>query len=112
MFVAGKKHAGQLRHRLEIQVRTSALSSNRGVESGVFETVGTVWGSIETISGAELEEARKTVAQATHAIVIRFYSGFTPRHRIKFGSRIFNIGHVDDLDNRGRFHVLTCREEV
>jgi len=65
---------------------------------------------IETLSGREAENARQNYASATLKVTMRYWPGLTPKHRLLFGSRVLEIGHVDDLEQRNEWHVLLCSE--
>jgi SPP1 family predicted phage head-tail adaptor len=102
-------HAGDLRHRVAVQARASGTGT-RGEPTGSWSTVGGRWAEIINLSGSELEKARQLQADASVRVRFRFYSGLTTRHRLLFGSRVFQIGHIDDVDQLGVEHILTCSE--
>jgi SPP1 family predicted phage head-tail adaptor len=69
----------------------------RAADGGVIETwsdVTTVHASIEPKGGREFFNAAAVAADVTHAIRIRNYDALTTSHRLKFGTRIFNINSV------------------
>lgn len=101
--------AGKLRHKLIIQERSTALGS-RGQASANWTDVGTVWGSVQTLSGRELELAKRLYVDATHRIEVRFHSAITEERRLKFGERYFGIGAVDNDEQRDRTLILLCAE--
>lgn len=107
--------AGKLRHTVIIQ--TNAGEGNHdsfGRKSDAWiDTVQGVRASIETLSGDEREEARKTVATATHKITTRYHALLAnSRARFKFGDTIYSIGHVENMDERNIMHVCTCTREA
>jgi len=101
--------AGKLRHRVTIQQRSTSLGT-RGQASTTWTDVKTVWGSVRRLSGRELELAKRLYADATFAIVLRYRAGLTEEHRLKFGSRYFGIGAVDNDEERNRELRLLCAE--
>lgn len=103
--------AGQLRHRVEIQSRTTTRGT-RGQETGTWATVATVWAKVEPLSGAEVTQARQQFASASHRVTIRYYAGLTPKHRFLFGDRALNIEFVQNTEERNVEHVCTCGEEI
>lgn len=65
---------------------------------------------IEPLQGRELFEAQQMKGEATHRITMRWYDGLTPKHRIKFGTRTFNIVSVRNIDEANRMTVAVCKE--
>ena len=106
---------GDLRHALAVQLPVSnTLLDKHGQPSPDWETVtARVMAKIETLGGEELEVARKTYAQATHRVTIRFCNGLTTRHRLvaRNGS-ILNIGHIDNVEWLDREPRILVREQV
>jgi len=101
--------AGNLRHKLEIQENTPTRNAV-GEEVDSWTTVATVWASIEPLSGVELLNAQQVAAETTVRIGLRYRSGVTAAHRIKFGARIFDINVVSNVGERNRELQLLCKE--
>jgi SPP1 family predicted phage head-tail adaptor len=100
---------GKLRHRITIE----RVTETRDTDGSVIETWSTyvtVQASIEPISGREYFAAQSTQADATHRISLRYLSGIVPKMRVKFGSRIFDILSIINVDERNRELQLMCRE--
>jgi len=108
--------AGKLRVRYYLQAQdgTTTDRGQRDNSEDNWDTEATIWGSLETLSGTELEAANKLYAEATHRVQIRYRAGVTPQHRLqtKRDERILHIGHVADPEHRHRQLVLLCKEEV
>lgn len=68
--------------------------------------------SIQQLNATERFEAQQIQADATHAIKGRYYPGLTPTHRLKFGSRTFNIVSVNNVEEANVNHELRCMEVV
>ena len=101
--------SGELRHRVRIQARASGVGS-RGESTGDWADVAQRWASIVTLSGDELERARQRMPEARLQVRIRYLAELTTRHRLLFGSRVLQIGHVDDVDQLHVEQILTCSE--
>lgn len=85
--------SGKLRHRVVIQ----SVAQTRAADGGIIETwsdVATVHASISPKGGREFFNAAAVAADITHMIRIRNYDALTNSHRLKFGTRIFNIKSV------------------
>ena len=105
--------AGRLRFAVTIQVTTDSTNSlGEPVESWATMTGGSVQADIEPISGREFQAVQMIAAETTHKVTIRYLSGVTPKHRVLYGSRVFDILAVRDVEERGRVMELLCRERL
>lgn len=98
--------AGTMRHRVTVQMRTTALGS-RGQSTEAWSSVDSRWASVVELSGSESEEVRKTVATATTRIRMRKPLSYSlnSKYRIRFNSETYAIGSItpvgedfDDID--------------
>jgi SPP1 family predicted phage head-tail adaptor len=101
--------AGNLRHRVELQRVAVALDSH-GDSVETWSTLATVWASIEPLSGREFLQASSTTSDVTVRIKIRGGVALTPKDRVKYGDRLFDIRHVIDWGGRGVETQLMCTE--
>lgn len=107
-----KIRTNELRHYGDIEANTTATGS-RGQQSASWSAKhSAVPMKIKSLTGREAEIARQLVATATNEIVIRHKESITTEDRITWGSRTFNIGFVDRVDNRGLWLRLICTEEA
>ena len=92
-------------------IQTASETPNTyGEQVRTWSTFATVWASIEPLSGNELENARQRVAKASHLIRCRHVASVTPKMRLIYGSRTFDIGAAMDVDERNRELRLLCTE--
>ena len=105
--------AGQLRHRVTLQAVTDGV----GTAGGPTETwadLATVWAAVEPVlnrvDSTEYQSAQQVEAQALTRIRIRYRAGLTPKHRVLWGARVFNILVVNNVDERNIELHLMCRE--
>jgi len=101
--------AGQLRHRVTIQSRTTARDAHDD-PIATWSTVVKVWASIEPLNARELILAQQVESNVTHKVTIRYRSGVTSAMRVVFGSRTFEIDSVINTDERNITMVLMCEE--
>lgn len=102
---------GKLRHRIELQSYTTTTDAvGQQVKSWV--TYDTVWAWIRPLSGKEIMNAQQAVAEITHKVTIRYQSELAVTHRIKFGTRYFNINFIANYDERNEFMEIMCKERV
>lgn len=101
--------SGKLRHQLTIQTRsTTADSVGQPVES--WTDGQTVWASVNPLQGRELEYAQAVNSETSHKVTIRYLSGLTTGNRLKFGTRVFEILSIINMDERNIQLVLMCKE--
>lgn len=102
--------AGKLRQRITLQTR-SATRDALGQEVESWSDAGTYYGEVRPLVGRELAHAQQLRADITLAVAMR-WPGFAPgpEQRIGYRSRILNIAHVLDLDERRREITLLCTE--
>lgn len=94
--------AGKLRHVVELQRVSTGLDSH-GEETKTWTTLATVRASVWPLSGREFIAAQTAQAELTARIEIRARPdlALTPKDRIKFGARLFDIKHIVDVGGRG-----------
>lgn len=101
--------AGALRHMVEIQVRATAHEPTYGGQVSTWTTIGRTYAGIRPLSGAEIVAAEALQVKRTHEIELRFFASLTAAHRIKYGTRIFDIEAPLDDEERGRtLKVMAC----
>jgi SPP1 family predicted phage head-tail adaptor len=104
--------AGELRRRGVIQKPNDAAAGWGG--SRTWETYATVWANIEPVRGNESidDSTKKSQANVTHFITIRFIRGLRPSMRFNFDGRIFMFEVVRNIDERDRMVIIEAREEA
>jgi SPP1 family predicted phage head-tail adaptor len=104
------KLASRLNKRVIIEEVTEATDGAGGYTTS-WATNVTVWAEIKPISGCEMIEADKIAEIITHVITIRYVSGITPKMRVNFGGRIFEIQSVVNYLEKKEILELLVREE-
>lgn len=103
--------AGTLRHRVTIQQNTPTQDAfGEPIES--WSTYATVWAAVEPLTGNERFVPVGAQVQATVStrIRIRYRDGVTNQMRVLWGSRIYRIEAVLNLEERDREIHLLCEE--
>lgn len=101
--------AGTLRHLVELQSPSLAQNAyGEPIES--WTTYAAVWAAIRPLSAVETPQAPQATPIATHQVTLRYTTGVTSGHRIKFGTRYLNVESVLNTDERNRELLLQCRE--
>jgi SPP1 family predicted phage head-tail adaptor len=104
-----KLHAGGLRERIALESRITTRDAIGG-ERFSWQAEGTVWASVDAITGREAEAADQLNASTTLRVIIR------PREidqtwRIKWGTRTLSIEAVLPHINRDRLTLL-CSDGI
>jgi len=107
--------ASRLRHRITIQEENSAADTGGGSVLA-WEDVANIWAEIRPIqnrsASSERVQGGKIEARGFFLITIRYLDGVTPAMRISFGTRIFNIRSVINLEERGEVMEILAEEGV
>ncbi len=109
--------AGELRHQITIQMATTGRDSV-GERTMTWTSGRNTWAGIWPVRGREYFESQQLQSNITHKIRIRHQTlangtTISPEHRIKFGTRIFNITTPPiNADERNIILDMMCVEEV
>jgi SPP1 family predicted phage head-tail adaptor len=101
--------AGKLRHRVIIQTATEARDSY-GQPIQTWATFDEVWAEILPLRGTELFTAQQVQSKVVSKIKIRYLAGVSPKMRVLFGARIYQIESIINTTERNVESVLMCSE--
>ena len=103
---------GSLRHRITIEHKTVDNSGLDPVET--WSTFATVWAAIEPLKGTErwIDGAKLISSDVTGRIRIRYLKGVTSEMRVKFGSRVYEILAVINVNERCEEMSLMVKELI
>lgn len=103
-----------LRHSITVQAPNPSVDAGGGRSNPWASptTVATIRACIEPLRGFERLRAMQLEAPVSHKITARWRSGITAKHRLKFGSRLFNIRSVINMDERSRWMEIMADEGV
>jgi SPP1 family predicted phage head-tail adaptor len=101
--------AGRLRWRITIQSSTAAKGAE-GQDVLTWAAFWSTWANIEPLTGTERQTSETERAQQGYTFTIRYRSAITPRMRISWDGRTFDIESVVNVENRKRTLVLTAVE--
>lgn len=103
---------GQARHKITLQGLGARVDDGHGGGSISFTDVISLWASIEPLTGDEILRAGQMDVKMTHRVRHHYYPGVRPSWRVVYGSRVFDIKHVNDPEERHRELELICEELV
>ena len=103
--------AGKLNRRITIQRKTVTPDSyNQPIETWKDEF--SIWAQVISSGGREYYAAQKLNASTEIVFSIRYTTGVTPTDRIKYGSRVFEILSVNDVDGMREELRVSTKEVV
>lgn len=95
--------AGKLRHVVELQRDSGTGTDSHGQQVENWTTLATVRACVWPLSGREFIAAQTSQAELTARVEIRARPdlALTPKDRVKWGVRLFDIRHIVDVGGRG-----------
>jgi SPP1 family predicted phage head-tail adaptor len=103
---------GQLRHRLALEAPVR-IEAEGGAAAIDWSPVAHVWAAIVPLSGREAVAGDSVRGVVTHELTLRYRAGIQPAMRLVTGSgRVFEIRAVRDPDERRRWLVCDCEEQL
>ena len=97
--------------RIIIERKTTTYNAyNEPIDA--WATNQTLWAGIVTSGGGEFYAAQKINAQTTAVFKIRYNTTITTVDRIKYGTRIFQILSINDVDARHEEMFISAKEVV
>lgn len=102
--------AGKLRHRITFQTRSVSQDAYGGQVDTWTDAVTNVAAAIEPLSVRELMVAQAAQNETRLKVSTRYFAGLTPAMRITYGSRIFNILGITNVEERNRELQFLCSE--
>lgn len=98
-----------------MQIQQATESQNTVGESvKTWATVATIWARVDPLRGTEYFTAMQTKATVDTKITMRknAFPSLSPKHRILFGTRIFDIEAVIDVEGIGDAMEVNCKEQA
>jgi head-tail adaptor len=113
--MSGAMRGGTLNRLIQIQARTTTPDTFGG-QSETWTTINSVYALIEALSASERSAAASYSTDVSHRVTCRFDPGTfaDPRmvasYRVLYGTRIFNIAGMLNIDEANRTVQLMCDE--
>lgn len=97
--------SGKLRHRVTIQRPVSTQDPQTGAQVIDWQTIATVWASVEPLSVREFIQSQATQSEVTARITIRYRPGLDATMRFLHRGNIYNpAGMLPDAVS-GQEHI-------
>lgn len=100
---------GQLSHKVYLQ-QPCRIANSFGEPVVTWITFATVWAAIEPLSGRDAILAQQSSSPHTYKMTIRYMRGVNGSHRILYGTRIFEINSVINLEEKNTYLEMQCTE--
>ncbi|MDD5359488.1 MAG: phage head closure protein [Sulfurovaceae bacterium] len=68
------------------------------------------WAAINPVSGSSKYVSAERHSEATHQITIRWLDGVTPKMRVVYGTRIFEILSAPNIAERNKQIIIIAKE--
>lgn len=104
--------AGQLRHCVTIEREVQSVPADSGEVTRTWMPIGSVWASIEPISGREYFASQQLQADVTHRVRMRWTKLVGPNCRLRFNGRVLAIVAAINVEERNAQWELMCVEAV
>jgi len=106
--------AARLRNKVIIQAYTDTIDAAGG-PSGTWSNFITRWAAVVPLNGAEYFSSQQLGVDVNVRIRLRFDSlaqTITPKHRVLWGSRTFDIKTVINPQEKNKEIILMCGEAL
>ena len=105
-------NAGKLNKRIAIQY-TGSTQDEFGAQVLTWSTLCNPWASVEPLQGREYFSAKQTISDVDTRFVVRFStetSAVTPKMRVVYDTKNYDIESVINIDNKDKEMQLVCRK--
>ena len=102
---------GKMRYRVHLESPTSTVDAGGGLAQ-TWARLASLYANIKPISGTETFRQGKVSSDTTHELTIRYRADINTKYRLCYGTRVFSIQSILNLDERDRFLKLSCKEGI
>jgi head-tail adaptor len=106
-----KSAATRRRHQIYVQRKLSVADGEGGFADGWMNTTSSpIWAEVSPIQARQVMDYKSVGVDATHLVRIDGLNEASEHNRITFGSRIFEILTVENIQERNVEKVIACKE--
>lgn len=98
--------AGRMDKQIVIQEPTDSQGDDYGDLQQSWGTFATVYANVYEGPGREIDEARQINAEITTQFHIRYLSGLSPKMRIYYNSRYYEIFSIREIGRQSRVNIF------
>jgi SPP1 family predicted phage head-tail adaptor len=103
---------GAMRDRIQIQTATELLDPAGQTIRTWTTTYANEPSQQVTVRGSEYLHGGQVEAGVDEIFIIRFRDSIVPQMRVVFGSRIYGIVHVNEVESGRRYIELHCKAVI
>ena len=100
---------GELNKRIHLRQRIDQAAADYGTEP-VYQNEKDVWAKVRQIGATTYHESVQADDKITHYMTIRYRRGITSDFEVVYGSNVYRIKRLRDLNSAGRYLLLECEE--
>ncbi|MDD5406009.1 MAG: phage head closure protein [Sulfurovaceae bacterium] len=100
---------GPLNRLITIEQKAQTRDALGGVAAGWSEFTK-AWAAINPVSGSSRYVSAERHSEATHQITIRWVNGVTPKMRVVYGIRVFEIISALNIAERNKQMIIVAKE--
>lgn len=101
--------AGDLRHKITIE-QVTRVSDGQGGFTETWSTFAAPWAKVEPLSAGQKLWAESLQHRISHKVTTRYFAGVTSDMRITWGSRVFHIKGIRNLEEKSRWLEISAEE--
>ena len=101
--------AGQLRRAVTVQERSLQVD-DAGGQSPIWRDVVTLRAFVVPTGGSEVMASGETRSKTVYQVTTRWFPDLTPKHRLIYEGKVFDILNINDVEERRRELQFTCTE--
>ena len=102
---------GKMRYRIKVETATNTRDTGGGITQA-YTPVTFIYANIKPTNANSSYRQGIVQEKVTHEVTIRYMNNISTNHRISYGSRLFDIKGIINIDERDRFLKLLCEEGV
>jgi len=102
---------GKMRYRVKVENATNTRDTGGGL-SQAYTTVSFMYADIRPKSANSSYRQGMVQEKVSHEVTIRYMKNISTNSRISYGTRLFDVKGIINVDERSRFLTLLCDEGV
>jgi len=102
---------GKMRYRVAIESATNTRDAGGGLTQS-YAPVTYIYADIKPTNANSTYRQGIVQEKVTHEVTIRYMTNISTNSRINYGTRLFNVKGIINVDERDRFLKLLCEEGV
>ena len=104
---------GEMRNKIILQPLTASTDAAGGQSVSFSSSNITVWAKVENASGSEGSFGDQIRPTANYTFTIRYIAAISPKYRISYNSKFFNIQHIKSIrEGKERYQEIQAQEGV